>query len=458
MKKSILNRVAIAKQVATAIALAVVFGVSSAYGQVQKDVTGKLHEYLGAHLAQGTFNGVVVVTERGKPVYSQGFGMANYEKHIPNGADVKYRLGSITKSFTAVLVMQLQEQGKLNVQDKVSKYIPDFPNGDKITLHHLLSNTSGLPDFVNYWKDVNTKPATTHDIVALVKDKPLEFEPGTKWKYSSTGFVVLGQVIEKVTGKPYEKVLAQQILKPLKMHETGMEFSKPVAGMALGYNHDGVDRKLAKSINMSWCHAAGAMYSTPADLAKFDAALNSNKLLSDASKKQMFTPVMKDYGYGWVIDSVDGKQRISHSGAINGFKANFIRFPEQEIAITILSNYESQQVNGPISKDVVAIVQGGKYQVPVVHTLAQLSDAQLSAYVGEYQVAPNVKFKITLQEGQLYTEGPNQDIFHIFPEAEDKFFLKVAPAMITFEKDAEGKVAKMLMHHGGRTMPAARIN
>ncbi|GAB3203024.1 hypothetical protein GCM10027293_31280 [Pontibacter aydingkolensis] len=131
--------------------------------------------------------------------------MADYEKDIANGAEVKYRIGSLTKSFTSVLVMQLQEQ--LNVQDKVAKYLPDFPNGENITLHHLLSNTSGLPDFVNHWKDVNTKPATTNDILTLIKDMPLDFEPGAKRNYSSTGFIILAQVIEKVTGKPYEKVL-----------------------------------------------------------------------------------------------------------------------------------------------------------------------------------------------------------------------------------------------------------
>jgi len=458
MKKSIMNRVVVAKQIATTLVLTVALSISSAYAQVQQDVTAKLNEYLNAHLAQGTFSGTVMVTEKGVPVYSQGFGMANYEKQLPNGPDVKYRIGSVTKSFTAVLVMQLQEQGKLNVQDKVSKYLPTFPNGDKITLHHLLSNTSGLPDFVNHWQGVNTKPASTNDILALVKDMPLEFEPGTKWKYSSTGFVVLAQVIEKVTGKPYEKVLAKQILNPLKMKYSGLEFSKLVPGLALGYNHDGIDRKLARPIDMSWCHAAGAMYSTTADLAKFDAALKGNKLLTDESKKQLFTPVMKDYGYGFVIDKAGDKQRISHSGAINGFKANFIRLPEQDIAITILSNYESQQVNGPISSDITAIVLGEKYEVPVARKMVELTPEQLSAYVGQYQVGPNMIFKVTLTENLLYVAAAGQDSFAIFPEAEDKFFIKVAPAQVTFEKDAEGKITKMLMVHKGRAMPAARIN
>ena len=445
-----------ARSITLAILLA--FCLISSKVFAQENFTAKLDQYLNAHLQQGTFSGTVVVTEKGVPVYSKGFGMADYEKGVANSQDIKYRIGSVTKSFTATMIMQLQEQGKLSVQDKVSKYLPGFPNSDKITLHHLLTNTSGLPDFVNHWGEVNTKPATTNDILALVKDKPLEFEPGSKWSYSSTGFVLLAQVIEKVTGKPYEKVLHKQILKPLKMNSTGMEFSKPVEGMAKGYNHDAADRKLAKFIDMSWCHAAGAMYSTTTDLGKFDAALRGNKLLNEASKKQMFTPVKNNYGYGWVIDSVYKQLRISHSGAINGFKANFIRLPQREMTITILSNYESQQVNGPISRDVTAIVLGEKYQVPVVRTIVNMSAAQLAKYTGEYRVTPNMSFSVKLSGNQIFVEAPGQDKFEIFPEAEDKFFVKVAPALVTFEKDENGNIAKMYMHHGGRAMPAMKIN
>ncbi|MBC5994055.1 serine hydrolase [Pontibacter cellulosilyticus] len=442
----------------TALLVLLALSFVSAKVNAQQTFAANLDQYLNTHLKQGTFSGTVVVTEKGQPVYGKGFGMADYEKGIANSPEVKYRIGSVTKSFTAVMVMQLQEQGKLNVQDKVSKYLPDFPNGEKITLHQLLSNTAGIPDFVNHWQDVNTKPATTNDILALVKDMPLEFEPGTKWRYSSSGFIVLAQIIEKVTKKPYEKVLYQQILKPLKMRSTGLEFSKPIAGMALGYNHDGAERELAKYIDMSWCHAAGAMYSTSADLAKFDAALRGDKLLNQASKKQMYTPVKNNYGYGWVIDSVSKQLRISHSGAINGFKANFIRIPEREMTITILSNYESQQVNGPISRDITAIVLGDKYQMPVARTMIKMSAAQLAKYAGEYQVAPKMSFIVKASGDQLFVEVPGQDRFQIFPEAEDKFFVKVAPALVTFEKDENGQIAKMYMHHGGKAMPAMRVN
>lgn len=442
---------------AAAFAVALLLSNSSV-AQVAPDASANLDQYLNAHLAQGTFSGTVAVTQNGKTIYSKGFGMADYEKGVANGPEVKYRIGSVTKSFTAVLVMQLQEKGKLSVQDKLSKYLPDFPNSDKLTLHHLLTHTSGLPDYVNQWKDVNTKPTTNQQIIEFFKNNELEFEPGTKWKYNSTGYILLGRVIEVVTSKPYEKVLAQQILKPLKMKDSGLEFSSPVKGMAKGYNHDGLEREPGRFIDMSWCHAAGAMYATPADLAKFDEALRSGKLLKPESAKQMFTPVMKNYSYGWVVDSVHQTQRISHSGAINGFKANFIRLPQHNIAITVMSNYESQQVNGPISADITAIVLGAPYEVPVVRQMVQLKPEQLQSYVGEYQVGPKMVFKVTLTDNLLYVGAPGQDSFAIFPEAEDKFFVKVAPALVTFEKDADGKITKMLMHHRGRAMPAARIN
>lgn len=431
---------------------------NQAAAQVPQDVEAKLDAYLSAHQAQGTFSGTVAITQHSKTIYSKGFGMADYEATIANGPDVKYRIGSVTKSFTAILIMQLQEQGKLNVHDKLSKYLPDFPNSDKITLQHLLAHTSGLPDYVMLWKEVNTKPATNQEIIAFFKDNQLEFEPGTEWKYNSTGYILLGRVIEVVTKKPYDKVLARQILKPLKMHNAGLEFSTPVAGLAKGYNNDGLERKAARYIDMSWCHAAGAMYATPADLAKLDAALQTNKLLSEASKKEMLTPVMKNYAYGWVVDSVHQTQRISHSGAINGFKANFIRLPGHNLSITIMSNYESQQVNGPISSDITAIVMGAPYEVPVARKMVQLSSEQLRAYVGEYQVGPKMIFKVTLADNLLYVGAAGQESFAIFPEAEDEFFVRVAPAQVTFEKDADGKIIKMLMHHKGKAMPAARLN
>ncbi|MFD2514080.1 serine hydrolase [Pontibacter locisalis] len=424
-----------------------------------QDVASNLTQYIDSHLQQGTFSGTVVVTEKGKPIYSKGFGMADYDKSVANGAETKFRFGSITKSFTAALILQLQEQGKLHVQDKLSKYLPDFPNADKITLHHLLTHTSGLANYTDTWSNVYTQPASAKELINYFKDKPMLFEPGAKFSYCNSGYVLLGHVVEIVTGKTYEQALSKNIFKPLKMTTAGLEGgSKAVRGMAVGYNHNGAKRKLSNPIDMSWCWAAGAIYGTAADLAKWDEGLRGNKILSEESKKLMYAAEKNNYGYGCVIDSLYGELRISYSGAINGFKASFIRFPGKETTIAVLSNYESQQVNGPIVKDVTAIVFGEKYEVPVVRHIVAMPAAKLASYVGEYQVSPKFAFKVTLEEGQLFAEGPGQDKFEIFPEAEDKFFLKVAPALISFEKDEAGKVVKMLMHHGGRTMPAVRAN
>ncbi|MDX5423333.1 MAG: serine hydrolase [Hymenobacteraceae bacterium] len=428
------------------------------YAKAQ-DFSDKLTKYLETHLQQGTFSGTVVVTEKGKTIYSKGFGMADYEEGVPNNENIKYRFGSIGKVFTAAMILQLQEQGRLHVQDKLSKHIPDFPNGDKITLHHLLTHTSGLANYTDTWENVYTQPTTGKDLIAYFKDKPMEFEPGEKFSYCNSGYVLLGYIIELKTGKTYEQVLTKNILKPLKMSTAGLEGGNmAVPGLAVGYDYSGAQRKLSSPIDMSWCWAAGGVYGTAADLVKFDEGLKGNKILSEASKKLMYTPNMRDYGYGCVIDSVFNQQRIHHTGAINGFKASFVRLPGKEMTIAILSNYESQQVNGPITRDITAVVLGEKYEVPVVRSIIPMPATALAAYVGEYQVSPKFSFRITLEENQLYAEGPGQDKFEIFPEAEDKFFVKVAPALITFEKNEEGKIAKMLMHHGGRTMPAVRAN
>ena len=418
----------------------------------------KLDQYIAAHVQQEIYSGTVTVTENGKVVYSKGFGMADYYKQLSNNADTRFRFGSITKAFTATLILQLQEQGKLNVQDKVSKYLPDFPHGDKITLHQLLTHTSGLSNYTDYWDDVNVKPATATEIINYFKDKPLEFEPGQKFGYCNSGYVLLGYIAEKVSGKTYEQLLAKNILKPLKMTTAGLEGgANRIQKLALGYDHSGVNRKAATPIDMSWCWAAGALTGTAADLMKFDQGLQGNKLLSEASKNLMYTPEKKNYGYGCVIDSLYGAKRISYTGAINGFKASFIRFPEKQLTITILSNYQSQQVNGPIAKDITAIVLGQKFEMPVVRKMITLSPTKLQAYVGSYEVAPQMAFNVVYDGEQLLMEGMGQPAFAIFPEAEDKFFLKVAPAVVAFEKDENGNISKLTMTHNGRAMPAKRV-
>ncbi|MEK7795070.1 MAG: serine hydrolase domain-containing protein [Candidatus Hydrogenedentota bacterium] len=299
----------------------------------------------------GEIHGSILVAEAGKVIYEGGFGMANYEWDIPNGPDTKFRLGSITKQFTATLVMQLREAGKLALEDPISKHLPNYrkDTGDRITVHHLLTHTSGIPSYTGhptFWKEVSRNPYTVADFVAKFCSGDLEFEPGAQYKYDNSGYFLLGAIIEKVGGKKYEELLREKIFDPIGMNDSGYDWPAPI----MKRRADGYERKDGQLVNaayldMSPPFSAGALYSTVEDLHKWDRALYGTELLTAESKKLMFTPYIKDYGYGWAVkpllvkgETVNDAVEISHGGGINGFNTLITRDPQAERLIVVLNN------------------------------------------------------------------------------------------------------------------------
>jgi CubicO group peptidase (beta-lactamase class C family) len=265
-----------------------------------------LDEYLQATANLQRFSGTVLVARDGSLLLDKGYGKANLELEVPNTPKIKFRLGSITKQFTATAILLLQEKGLLSVDDAVCKYISDCPPiWSDIKIHHLLTHTSGIftksPD---YTKTMMVQ-ATPESIIARVKGLPLDFKPGEKFSYSNSGYILLGMIIEKVSGKTYAQYLDENIFKPLKMASTGYDStSRIIPDRAEGYSRN--DGKLANAefLDMSIPFAAGALYSTVGDLYIWDQALNSDRILSQKSKDQMFTPFKQNYAYGWGVDSL----------------------------------------------------------------------------------------------------------------------------------------------------------
>ena len=252
------------------------------YGQTKAEEVDKLlnlyHEY-------GKFNGSALVAEEGKIIYSKGIGMANMEWEIENMADTKHRLGSVTKQFTAMLVLQLAAEGKLDLQAPISDYLPDYPNGHdpKITTHHLLTHTSGIPNytaFPGFFKDQSRDSYTPDEFVMKFADKKLDFTPGEKFNYSNSGYFLLGVIIEKVSGKTYEAMLQENIFTPLNMNDSGYDHHDQILkNRATGYEKMGAEYVNSRYIDMSIPYAAGSLYSTVEDLYLWDQALYTNKLL-----------------------------------------------------------------------------------------------------------------------------------------------------------------------------------
>src|SRR5262245_7493941 len=280
----------------------------------------RMEQVVQSYVDSKQFMGSVLVARGGDVLFSKGYGSANIEWNIPNTPAAKFRLGSITKQFTAALILLLEQQGKLKVDDPVKKYLPDAPAAwDKITISHLLTHTSGIPSFTGFPDYASLEPfATTPEkLVARFRDKALEFQPGEKWNYSNSGYVLLGYLIERISGESYAQFLQKSIFTPLGMRDSGYDSNTAIiehraSGYAAGPNglvHAGF-------IDMSIPFSAGALYSTTEDLLKWEQGLFGGKVISPESLQKMTTPFKNDYAFGLQVHNVDGRKLIDHGGGI----------------------------------------------------------------------------------------------------------------------------------------------
>jgi len=328
-----------------------------------QDIASKANEYINAHVAQNKFSGTVLLAKEGTILFTKAYGMTDYEQKIENTIETKFRIGSITKQFTAMAIMMLQEKGLLNIQDTVSKYIPDFPHGNEITIHHLLTHSSGILNYTSLKEFIDniTKPITLDDLIKLFKDKPLDFEIGKKFSYSNSGYVLLTFIIEKVSEISYEAFLNKNIFEPLEMSSTGYYHNEnPPKNESFGYTINETENIIkAENWHMSQAVGAGALYSTVEDLFIWDQALYTEKLVSQKSLDLMFTKYYSydnmHIGYGWVIGEILEKMCIGHAGGLNGFITQILRFVNEDICIIVLSNLDVSSIE-TISKDLIAII------------------------------------------------------------------------------------------------------
>jgi CubicO group peptidase (beta-lactamase class C family) len=326
-------------------------GACCAQVPVAVDVAARLDSVAKSYRSGDAFMGSVLVVEGDRVLLDKGYGLASVEWNIPDAPDVKFRLGSLTKQFTATLVLLLQQDGKLNIEDPVSKYLPDAPKAwEKITLKDLLGHTSGIPNFTDdkefgEWR----MNARTHEqLIAFFRNKPLVFEPGSKFSYSSSNFEVLGAVIEEVSGKSYEELLRTRIFEPLGMKNSGLDSDELVlTKRAQGYMLEKGKLQLARSESMTVPWAAGSIYSTTGDLLLWERGLFGGKVLNEASLKAMTTSGKGEYGLGVFVAQMKGLKTVLHGGGIEGFNTQLIYIPDRKLAIVVLAN-----VNGSAAQEI----------------------------------------------------------------------------------------------------------
>ena len=307
-----------------------------------KALSKKLNDDVDLYAKALKFNGSILAVKNGNVMVSKAFGMANEEQKLPNTTKTKFMVGSITKQFTALSIMQLQEKGLLNVNDKIDKYIPGFPHGKEITIRQLLSHTSGLPRDTNEIK-FDSIPSTFQEGLNMLKGKDIKLLciPGEAYNYSNAGYLLLGYIVEKVSGETYSAYLNKHIFKPLKMDNSGCGYNrKENTNLAVGYTIAFTISATPKDfydLSLSG-FSAGGIYSTVDDLYKWDRALYTEKLVTKKTLNEIYTPVKSNYGYGWFISKVSNKTTYYHTGSILGFHSEIIRQVDNDIFIVVLSN------------------------------------------------------------------------------------------------------------------------
>jgi CubicO group peptidase (beta-lactamase class C family) len=307
----------------------------------------KLEQAIQAYVEKGVFMGSVLVARDNAIVLNKGYGMANLELEVPNTPATKFRLGSITKQFTAAAILLLEERGKLRTSDPVRKHWPEAPTAwDAITIHHLLTHTSGIPNFTAQPAIAATLKLSAHtpeQIIATVKDQPLDFAVGERMLYSNSGYLVLGMLIEKLSGASYATFVQDNIFTPLGMSNSGYDSNtKVILKRAAGYSRTPEGLVNAAFIHMSVPHAAGALYSTTEDMLKWERALTGGKVVSAASFNKMLTPEKSDYAYGVIVRRHLGHRRIWHNGGIDGFNTSMAHYPDSKVTVIVLGNVNGQ--------------------------------------------------------------------------------------------------------------------
>jgi CubicO group peptidase (beta-lactamase class C family) len=333
--------------------IALVVGLAGLLASAQDERT--LDRAVQAAVDDGTFMGAVLVARGDRILLDKGYGSANLEWHIPNTPATKFRVGSITKQFTAAAILLLEERGKLTVDDPVGRHLPDAPAAwSGITLRHLLTHSSGIANYTALPENRQLKAfgSTPAAMLALVRDRPLDFPPGEKMSYSNTGYIALGAIVERLSGQSYGAFLQDNIFGPLGMKDSAVDVNAAIVERrASGYAPSPNGPVNAGFIQMTAAHAAGSLMSTTGDLLRWERALFGGKVLSAASLQKMTTAFKGDYAFGLFVRERQGRKVFEHNGSIDGFNSAMSYYPESRVTVIVLAN-----VNGPAADRLVTML------------------------------------------------------------------------------------------------------
>lgn len=415
------------------------------------------------------FSGFVLVAQRGQTVYQQGFGFADWSDKVGNTADTSFRTGSITKQFTAAAILVLEQQGKLSVSDPVARHIPDFPApGADVTIHQLLTHTSGLPSYTSFPEVMETreKARTVQQMLELFWDKPLDFEPGSRFRYSNSGYIVLGAIIERASGQTYGEFLETHLFQPAGLENTVYGDADGARDRALAYDSADGELQPAHAIDMSVPYAAGGIRSTAHDLVEWHQALAGERILSAASKAKLYRPDKEKYAYGWVVHEIAGHPVIEHGGGIDGFTTAYIRVMDADMVIVVWSN-NALNATKPVAENAVRASFGATLE-PIEEAGPSALDPEIARKLpGSYQLTePSLKklstlgapddliaaikaVEITANSQSLTLAPKGMPSVTLAPTGKTTFVDKAHGVDLEFTLSADGAVEAMTLRQNG---------
>lgn len=410
----------------------------------QKNYTALLDEYMDGFNKAHDFSGVVFIEKNGKKIYTKAFGEANREWKIPNTIDTRFQIASVTKQFTAVAILKLVEQGKLQMDDKVSKFFPGYPKGDSITIHMLLNHTSGI---YNYLENPALDALNPNISIKLLKDsifnlfknKPFDFSPGTFWRYSNSGYVLLGYIIEQVSGETYRDYIYKNLLLPASMMNTDLYSADSIIPFhSNGYIKTSQGWKPKDIIAINAAFSAGGLFSTVGDLSKWCDALYTGKIINKESLSKMNQPNAgeRGYGYGVFVDSFFNRRAIFHSGSLTGFTSLLMNYPVDGIRIIILTNRNTNIDFLP--RGLAAMLFDQNVIPPYKHIPIKIDPSILKRYVGKF-VGKSIPFPLNIinKNNKLYLQlGTDMELV---PESENKFYISEQDVEIGIEFELNDK-------------------
>lgn len=425
----------------------------------------RMDEVVSEHADDKRYMGTALVAIGDEVLLDKGYGSANLEWDIANNPETKFRLGSITKQFTAVSVFLLHERGELDIDAPVKTYWPDAPEAwNDITVAHLIHHTSGIPSITSFddfprWK---YQPWKLETLVGKFAERDLEFEPGSQWKYSNSGYLLLAAIVGEVTGKPLAEFMQEHLFDPLEMTGTGVDNTDEILAMrASGYSpsQDGIVN--ADYVHMSIPKGGGNMYSTTGDLLKWQQGLFGGKILSSETLQTYLTPVdfeafgAAKYAGGVLVEDIEGQTVYWHGGGIEGFNTWLGHDPEKDITVVVLANLNGGSAN-QLGRSLMTVAQGGDVQLASELIEISTDDIDLEQYTGSYRISPQFALKFFVEDGQFMTQATGQAANPVFASGEDEFFLKVVDARLTFNRDDAGEVASVTLHQGGGTITGTK--